>query len=272
MNAYLVSHNGLGDNLYMIGALNFIKQFYKNVYFLCKNSYYENVRLFFDESSNIICLPFNEHNEFNEIYKILSNKYNDTNNDIFVCGNCHKRYLQSKITNKEFLNYKKIDKKYTIDFSSINNNNYSFIENFYKDIQLNLTYFYEYFDLPDNVVSKQLYDSVKNYYLIFIQSISSDGKVLNISNLMNTYLNDDKVLILCNDKNLYSIDNKKYDLAQQFVLNKIVYYVDTLKNSDEIYLIDSCFLGIVLPFIKTNRLKTQKVQIILRDEVLKHNI
>ena len=36
MNAYLVSHNGLGDNLYMIGALNFIRQFYKNVFFLCK--------------------------------------------------------------------------------------------------------------------------------------------------------------------------------------------------------------------------------------------
>ena len=108
---------------------------------------------------------------------------------------------------------------------------------------------------------------MSHYYLIFIQCISSVGKVLNISNLINKYVNDDKALIICNDKNLYDKDDKKYDLAQKFVLNKIVYYVDTIKNSDEIYLIDSCFLGIVLPFIKMNKLKTKNIQIILRDDV-----
>jgi len=269
MNAYFVSHSGLGDNLFMIGALNFIKQFYKNVYFLCKNKYYENVKLFFDESSNIICIPFNEHNEFYEIHKILYDKYNDVNTDIFICGGCHKSYLKSKITNKKFLNHTMIDKKYTIDYGSINNINYSFIENFYKDIQLNLTYFYDYFDLPNNIITKQLYDSVSQYYLVFIQCISSDGKVLNISNLIHKYLNDDKVLLICNDKNLYNKDDKKYELAQKFVMNKIIYYLDVIKNSDEIYLIDSCFTGILLPFIKTNKLKAKNVQIILREDVNK---
>jgi hypothetical protein len=268
MDAYLVSHNGLGDNLFMIGALHFIRQFYKNVFFLCKGKYYENVKLFFDEKSNIICVPFNENDEFNEIKKILNNdKYTDKNTDIFVCGFCHKSYLQSKITNPAFLNASIINKNYTIDHSTITTSNYSFIENFYKDINLNLTHFYEYYDLPSTDISKQLFDSVKNYYLVFIQLKSSDGRVLNISNLLSKYINDDNVLLICNDANLYDKDHKKYLIAQNFLMNKIVYYVDVIKNSDEIYLIDSCFIGIVLPFLKMNKLKTDKVKIILRNEV-----
>lgn len=272
MNAYLVSHNGLGDNLFMIGSLNFIKQFYKNIFFICKNIYYENVKLFFNKSSNIICLPFDENDEFNEIKKIINDdKYIDENIDIFVCG-YHKTYLKSKITNKDFLNHKIINKNYKIDYSYITSENYSFIENFYKDINLNLTYFYEYFDLPDSDISKKNFESVNKYYLVFIQSTSSDGKTLNISNLINKYINNDKVLLICSDKNLYNKDNKKYLLAENFIMKKLVYYIDIIKNSDEIYIIDSCFLGIVLPFLKTNKLKTEKVSIILRDEVNKYII
>ena len=109
MNCYLVSHNGLGDNLYMIGAIRFLLNFYEKIYFLCKNKYYSNVILFFSDNPNIICIPFNENNEVKDIKKILFPKY--INNDILICGNCHTSYLKSKITNKNFLNYKIINKK-----------------------------------------------------------------------------------------------------------------------------------------------------------------
>lgn len=270
MNVYLVSNNGLGDNLYMVGALNFIKQFYKNVYFLCKDIYYENVKLFFDDKSNIICVPFNGANEFASIKAILnSDKYMDTNTDILVCCT-HKDYLSSKITNVDFLNHTKIDKNYTIDYYPITSENYSFVEGFYKDINLNLTYFYEYFYLPSTDISKQLFNSVSKYYLVFIQYKCSNGKHLNISNLINKYINDDKVLLICTDTNLYNTNNEKHYIAQKFIFNNLVNYVDTIKNSDEIYLIDSCFLGIVLPFLKTNQLKTKDVKIITRDSVDKY--
>ena len=39
MIAYLVSHNGLGDNLYMIGALHYLLLFYDELFFLCKDIY-----------------------------------------------------------------------------------------------------------------------------------------------------------------------------------------------------------------------------------------
>jgi hypothetical protein len=236
---------------------------------LCKRKHYDNIKLFFN--TNIICVPFNEKNECANIKKILMNQYSDDNIDIFICG-CHKKYLKSKITNKNFLNEKKINNNYTIDWDTITSANYSFIEKFYRDINLNITHFYEYYSIPSTEDSINLYKSVSNYYLIFIQYKSSNGKTLNISNLIKKYRNDNKVLLICNDLNLYDKNDKKHKIAQQFVFNKIINYVDIIKNSDEIFLIDSCFIGIVLPLLKTNRLKTKQVRIILRSEAQKHQL
>ena len=272
MNAYLVSHNGMGDNLYMVGALIFLLKYYDKIFFLCKNKYYSNIKLLFSENLNIICVPFDETDEYNNITMIINKNYND--NDIFICG-IHKRYLKSKITNYKFLNNEQIDKKYTIDFDTLTTNNYSFIENFYKDINLNLTHFYENFYLHSTKESLELYDSVKKYNIIFIQLTCSDGIQLNINNLLEKYLYDTNTILICNDCNLYDIDNKnnniniakKYNLCKNFIFNIIINYNDLIKNSDEIYIIDSCFIGIVLPYLKTKQLKATKVKIILRNSV-----
>jgi hypothetical protein len=270
MNAYLVSHNGMGDNLYMVGALLFLLKYYDKIYFLCKSKYYSNIKLLFSENLNIICVPFDENDEYNNIRIIINNNYND--NDIFICGS-HKRYLKSKITNNKFLNIEQIDKKYTIDFDTLTTHNYSFIENFYKDINLNLTHFYENFYLHSTKESLELYDSVKKYNIIFIQLTCSDGIKLNINNLLEKYLHDKNTILICNDCNLYDIDKKninieeKYNLCKNFIFNKIINYNDLIKNSDEIYIIDSCFIGIVLPYLKTKQLKAKKVKIILRNNV-----
>jgi hypothetical protein len=70
INVYLVSHNGLGDNLFMIGALRFLLNFYDKIYFLCKNKYYNDIKLFF-ENSNIVCVPFDENNEYQSIKSMI---------------------------------------------------------------------------------------------------------------------------------------------------------------------------------------------------------
>jgi hypothetical protein len=57
MNAYLLSHNGLGDNITMIGAINFLLHYYDNVYFLCKDKNQENVARFFQDKP-VIVIPF----------------------------------------------------------------------------------------------------------------------------------------------------------------------------------------------------------------------
>ena len=275
MNAYLVSHNGMGDNLYMIGALRYLINFYDKIYFLCKKKYYDNVVLFFGDP-NIICVPFDDNNENAAIKYILDEKQHM--NDIFVCGDCHKQYVKSKITNTKLittlnqLNQNHAhDEKYTIEFDTLTRETYYFIEGFYKDINLNLTHFYDYFHLPITNEAMTLYNGVKDYYIVFIQLKSSNGETLNISNLVKTYLHNDAVILICNDKNLYDVPNKtseverKFNLCNDFVCNKLVHYTTVIQNSNEIYIIDSCFVGIVLQYLKTNKLKANKVRIITRD-------
>ena len=273
MNAYLVSHNKLKNNLYMVGALRFMTKYYDTVYFLCKHKYLSNVAMFFQDTDKIVCVPFDENNEFEEIKQILSEKYTDPQYDIFVCGFCHKAYLSSKITNTVFLEACKAPVNHltasrdTVDFDTLTTSGYGFIEDFYRDIGLSLTHFYKYFRLPSTDESEILYDSITEYYIIFIQLTSSDGTCLNISELLSKYLYDNLVILICNDRNLYDPENQpiKHKLAMQFVYNKMVHYTKTILNSDEIYIIDSCFTGMVLPYIKTHQLKTQKIRIILRE-------
>jgi hypothetical protein len=266
---YLVSHNGLGDNLFMIGALRFLLQFYDTIYFLCKQKYLSNVELFFLDTKNIICVPFDENMEKVHIKQIINENYGT--NDILICGDCHKSYLQSKITNQHFLQYIPIVSTYKIDYDSLTSENYKFIENFYRDARLNLTHYFDSFYLPSTQESMELYNTVKTYHIIFIQLISSNGKRLNVSNLLDKHLHNENTILICNDVNLYDIENKtadieeKYKICQRFVNNRIVYYKDTIQHSNEIYMIDSCFIGIVLPYLKTGKLIATTVRIILRD-------
>lgn len=264
MNCYIVSHNGLGDNLYMVGGINYLSKFYKHIYFLCKQKYYNNVKLFFVEG--VTCVPFNENNnEHIEIGNIIQNKYKD--NDVFICGDVHRNVFPCKITNKSYLNSICLNNKYDIQLSNITNKSYSFVDRFYKDMNLNLSYFFEYFELPDYNESKTLFENINNYYIIFVQLTCSSGQKLNIDTLVDKYINDEKSIIVCTNENIYPVGHSKYLLAQKFVMKNIVYYKDTIKNSDEIHLIDSCFVGIVLPYAKTNRLKTHNINIYLRDDI-----
>ena len=263
MNCYVVSHNGLGDNLYMIGGITYLSKFYEHVYFLCKQKYYNNVKLFFVDG--VTCVPFNQNNnEYIEIKNIIQNKYED--NDVFICGECHRHLFPCKITNQTYIDSICLNKdRYDIQLSNITNQSYSFIEGFYNDMKLNLSYFYEYFEIPDYKESRSLFENVNMYYIIFVQNKCSSGQKLNIENLVDKYINNKKSIIVCVDENVYPIGHSKHVLAQKFVMKEVVYYKDTIKNSDEIHLIDSCFLGIILPYAKTNRLKTNNINIHLRD-------
>lgn len=263
----------------MIGALRFLSTIYNKIYFLCKYKYHDDIKRFF-ENSNIVCVPFNENNEVGEIYDILEYAYNA--NDILVCGSCQKKYFRGQITNKKLLDYIPIDKGYMIDFDTIDtskDDDYKVIEGFYRDLNLNLTYFFEYFSCPSTKESLEYYKLVKKYdNIIFIQLVCSDGRKLNITQLLEKYLHDKNSIIVCCNSNIYDIQNKtddiveKYNICQRILDNsKIINYNDIILNSNEIYIIDSCFTGIVLPYAKTNRLKAHKVRIICRwliDEIV----
>ena len=87
--AFFLGHNGLGDNITMIGAINFLLNYFEEIYFLCKNIYQENVKLLY-YNKPVIIVPFDTNNEQEECKKIINEAFNSDNNvNIFISGFCH---------------------------------------------------------------------------------------------------------------------------------------------------------------------------------------
>ena len=285
MEAYFVSHLGLGDNLYCNGATRYLTQFYTRVYFLCFDKYLDNVTSFFADNNKIVCVPVS-HEQFSKgnpppnwetIRDILHDKYK--NNDIFICGQAIVPFFPSKITNPSFLQRDTYDKDYSLTLDTIDDYRYRFIREMYEHTQLNIGVMIDFWKLPDTHESRSMYESVREYRIVFLQTISSNGKILPVKNVLRRYLHDKNTILLFNDYNIYdTIENgdpdveEKKKLANVFVKNKLVFYLDTIKNASEIYLIDSCFTGIILPLQKKGLLKAKTIRLIMRGDVEKYEL
>ena len=247
--AYFVSHNGLGDNITNISAVNFLLKYYETIYFLCKDIHSKNVKLLFSNKSvNII--PFNSNNEFVEIKTILNN----VSDDIFVSG-CHKEYIKKRITHPDLLNYKQNDKNYKIEFNHISD--------FYYDIGLDLSIYNDYFDIESSEESIRYYNEIKNKKIIFIHSKASNHEV-NYDYVYEKYKNNKKYIIICVNKNMYNENDEYYSIANKYVNIYLAWYIDIIKNAELYYVIDSCFSCILLPLINTNRILKDKVNLYVR--------
>jgi len=251
-NAYFLSHNGLGDNITNIGAINFLLQYYENIYFLCKDIYNENVKLLFYNRS-VITIPFNSNNELNECKQIIKNISQE--NDIFISGRVHKNYTKSRITHPELIKYIQGDKGYDIK--------YQHIRNFYYDIGLDLSIYYNYFNIESSDLSIYYYSQIKKYKIIFTHTKASNREI-NIDDIINKYKQDEEYIIICANKNVYEKTNEKYHLCEKYVNIYVAHYIDIIKNAHIIHVIDSCFSCIVLPLLKTNQINTTDCNIIDR--------
>ena len=258
-NAYFVGHNGLGDNITNSSAIRYLSNFYNKIYFICKDFYYGNVSLLFNDIENIefvLIDPSDEYNNIKKIYDEVINEY-----DFFVSGFCHTHYIKSKITNDYLINYKRIE-------DEIYHNYFNHIKQFYEDINLDLSIYYDFFNIKSSDKSKYLYNSINKYKICLMQQYSSIGKILNIEDFV--HLTDDYIIIDINE-NFYEktkdINLIKYELAQQFINIEIVYYIDTILNCDKIYISDSSLSCIVYPLFQMNKLNTKDINIIDRNSL-----
>ena len=248
MNAYILSHLGLGDNITMIGAVNFLLQYYVKIYLLCKKKYEINVKLLYN-NSNIITVPIDENNEFNHCKEIIMN-VDHVYNDIFISGFCHTSYLSSKITNTNILNYKK------------NNINikYNHIFDFYNGIGLDTNIYINYFNISSTTLTNDYYYKIKKYNIIFLHTQGSNRSI-ELTDIINLYINNSDYLIICPNKNMYNIENIHYTKANNYINLPVAYYIDIIKNSKEIHVIDSCFSCIVYPLQLSGILNNSLVNI-----------
>lgn len=247
--AYFVSHNGLGDNITNSSAVYFLLQYYDTIHFLCRDVNAKNVEYLF-LNKPVIIVPFDHKNEFSQIKHILSN----VNDDIFASG-MHKKYIQNRVTHPDVLSYKQNDKNYTIDVCHI--------RQFYYDINLDNSIYYEYFDIKSTDISTKYYDDLKKYKIIFMHSKASDREI-DLRNVYETYKNNTEYIMICANQNMYHKEHPLHELADKYVNLPVVHYIDIIKHAELIHIIDSCFSCITYPFITKGIISKDIVHLYIR--------
>jgi len=257
-SAYFLGHNGLGDNISNIGAVHFLSNYYNTIYFLCKDIYYENVEKLFQNNilnKNIILIQFNYQNEYLNCKTIITQAMTNNLIDIFISGNCHTSHFKSRITHPQLLNYIQNDNGYTIKWTHI--------RNFYNNIGLDLSIYYNYFNIESCQKSKDYFKYIEHYNIIFLHTKSSN-KEINLTDIIDKYINKEDTIIICANKNVYEKKHNKYQIANNYVNILVAYYIDIIYNAIEIHVIDSCFSCIVYPLNVTHKLSATIVNILDR--------
>jgi hypothetical protein len=154
------------------------------------------------------------------------------------------------------LEYKSNDKQYTLRWVHI--------QDFYKNIGLDLSIYYEYFDIPS--VSTPISNITEEYNIIFAHTKASDREI-QIPDVIAKYTDDENTIIICANRNVYPTNHSKYQLANQYINIPIAHYIDIIKQATEIHVIDSCFSCIVYPLQQTNRLSAKTVKIYDREPI-----
>ncbi len=256
-SAVFISHAGLGDNIISISALEFLLDYYKKIYFICKTNNLKHINYLFQNRNEIIPIQFGERDfeyEKNFCTEFVNSKINDS--DIFICG-YHKSYLKSKITHNLLINRKidhkgyRMPQKY-IDFTW-----------FYEDINLDLYIFAKYFKINYSKEVIEIYKNISSlgYKIIFTHTEASDKKI-DLYNTISNYILSDEYIVISANENYYGEVNPKHQIAKQFIkLPTIIHYTEIIKNADAIYVVDSCLSCIVVGLHFSNQLKTNEIYI-----------
>ena len=244
-----ISHLGLGDHITNIGAVNFLLQYYDTIYITCTANNRANIELLFNNTRIItIIVSSYQVSAFNPII----HKFDG---DIFVSGGMFKNKLKSQITHPQLLKYKPDNKGYTTK--------YSHIADFYSQIGLDLSIYNEYFNIDSSDISRQYYDDIKDYKIVFIHTKCSLNKI-DLSGVIKLYNQKDDYIIICADFNAYNTTDINYNLAAKYVNIPVVYYIDIIKNAERIHIVDSCFSCIVIPLLNMKLISPKEVKIYQR--------
>ena len=214
-SALFICHVGLGDHIGLIGAIRYLSLQYDEFYVPCLSGNIETVKEFYSDNPNIkLFVP-----------------------PIFTSGY---RYTvwPTDTTQGECMDIP--DGVYTDVFRSglftLPHNSFDNIPScFYKDLGIDPSIRHSYFHLPKSSDSVWLHSLLKSMPYIFIQTKSSE----KITPIVSWDIN--KTFTIDPNINQYTPDHKWYPLANKFVNQPFLHYVDTIKYASEIHTVDSSF-------------------------------
>jgi len=224
--AFVLTHVGLGDNITSIGMVRYLSTIYDEVLVVCKTNNKKNVELFYNDDLSIKIMDVDFDNKISPNCGFSKEEFNKiTNNyDTYLCG-------VHNLENKKF------------DSNQIP---YSF----YKQLNIPFDKFWEYFHIPNNTFSKELFNNLKQIFNInyaFIHNKFSGGTAFSIDTIEKKLnLNKDNLIFLNPNVNCYDKNHKFYKIAEKYIGHNLIHYVDLIKNADYNILSDSSFFCLAI--------------------------
>jgi hypothetical protein len=228
--AFVLTHIGLGDNIISIGAVRYLSTCYDKVVVVCKEKNKKNMELFYNDDKTIELYPVIDAINISPNHRFDINTFKNItkNMDLYLAGCCCLNVQPNPYTDIPF--------------------------NFYRDMNINEKYFWQYFHVNISSESKSLFNKLKdvsNY--IFIHNSASTGNAFSIVEIENKLkFNKQEILVINPNNNIYNKVDPFFELANEFLNHPLSFYISTIINANKIILTDSSFfcLAINLP-IKT---------------------
>jgi hypothetical protein len=223
--ALFLCNSGLGDNIDTIGAVRYLSQFHTQIHVPCYKHNIKTLSEFYSDNPKIVLIEIDQE-WYDKSFSYISNIEGE------------KQY--------ELINYKPSDYSvvYRAGWFKVKHNDmfpdYDIPKCFYKDLGLDLSIEHTYFHIPENLQSKQLYETIKDIRYIFVQRKSSD----HFTPLISWDINE--IFTIDPNVNPYPEEHHWYDLARSFVERPFPHYTDTIINASEIHVVNSsfrCFLA-----------------------------
>lgn len=206
----ILSHLGMGDMIALSPAVRYFCKKYKEVYIFSKERNTKNIFSLYDDvdNLNIISIDNDSSLESQQINFYLNQIKSDF--DLISSG---------------------LYKKDRAEFTNLP-------DNFYDDLGLEYSVYDEEFNLPSKVLKDNTYlDLLDGIDYNFVVGTSSTK---NITEEILESIKDDN-FIVSPSKNVYSVDDSRYQLAEKFLNLPLFDYTNVIKNAKGLYLIDSSF-------------------------------
>jgi hypothetical protein len=235
-SVFILGHLGMGDMIMVNGMVRYFTSIYDNVTLVCKKNNESNVRQMFNDVLNLNILLVQNDESISPLFGCSHDKFNK------IIKDYNKVYLLGLHNN---------NKKYKRRIKLLESLPICFTVETGIDPQI----FWNYFKIPVLEKAKELYKKLVDMEYVFIHNSSSEGIVFEESIILDKLqLDKEKIIFINPCFNHYPEHHKFYEVAQNFVMQPLLYYIIVIENANYNVLSDSSFfcLAINLEIIYDN--------------------
>lgn len=207
---FIYTHLGLGDMIWMNGAVRYLATIYDSVLVVCKEKNILNISNMYQDDSTISLTPIKNDMVMHPFAKAEAALKMD-GYDVYSCG------------------------------ANVGKKVFDLPNSFYDDLKMDRRIRLACFHHPRLTLSINLFSSLFQYKpYVFIHEQSSSNWQVNKSIYKELFTKDGR-LILDPNFNHYDPSHKFYNAAQSVIGLPLASYIDIIENAEELHMVESSF-------------------------------